>query len=331
MKNFAYLTHPRNKNQLNKLFPLSLLGIKQVDICKPKFQVSTLGEGLLFVLPLLAEDFFNLSQDQILRCIDLAGQLAMKKGCRIMGLGGSFSDAASLVKKRFAIPVTDACLLKAWTIIESVYRAAKFKKIDLKNATISIIGADSSLGSLCARRLSCFSFQLMLSGFNGTVIKSIKKKIDYELIEGLNFVSKRNAAMEVILEDDPLEAIASADIVIFCRKAGSAELDPELFKENAVVILDAEKNEPKKPKEKSAKFIYSGLMHLPQNLDINFDSSLPRGVVPASLAETLILAMGEKFVFKNLAAEENIDNLEEIANICVQLGFETYLPEVPVC
>ena len=57
------------------------------------------------------------------------------------------------------------------------------------------------------------------------------------------------------------------------------------------------------------------------------DFGLPNGVVYASLAETILLALEERFVSYSLGEMVNIHKMEEIADIGARHGFQVWLPE----
>jgi predicted amino acid dehydrogenase len=48
------------------------------------------------------------------------------------------------------------------------------------------------------------------------------------------------------------------------------------------------------------------------------------------MAEAILLTFEGRFVSHSLNEETNPDNLEEIADIAVQHGFEVWVPEAPV-
>lgn len=76
--------------------------------------------------------------------------------------------------------------------------------------------------------------------------------------------------------------------------------------------------------------IQAGLIKLPhpENFDINL--GLDKGLIPASLAETILLTMDGKFTNYSFGDNINPDKMEEIADIAARHGFEIWVPQAPV-
>ncbi|MBI5145540.1 MAG: hypothetical protein HZA27_05100, partial [Candidatus Omnitrophica bacterium] len=76
--------------------------------------------------------------------------------------------------------------------------------------------------------------------------------------------------------------------------------------------------------------IKAGLVSLPYPGDLNLDLGLPKGIICACLAETMLLALDERFVDYSLGENINLDKMEEIADLATQYGFEIWVPEAPI-
>ncbi len=111
-------------------------------------------EGFLINLSLLPNQIMNMKEEAILDRISEAVNTARKLGVEIVGLGGLLADKRYHYTGKFKLPVTNGNYFTAWTVVEAIYRLCKVKKINLKELTVTVIGAQTPIGALCARKLS---------------------------------------------------------------------------------------------------------------------------------------------------------------------------------
>jgi predicted amino acid dehydrogenase len=76
--------------------------------------------------------------------------------------------------------------------------------------------------------------------------------------------------------------------------------------------------------------VEAGLIKLPYPVELPLNFGLPKDLVPASLAETMLLALEERFVNYSVGLNMNLDKLEEIADVATKHGFEVWAPDAPV-
>ena len=81
---------------------------------------------------------------------------------------------------------------------------------------------------------------------------------------------------------------------------------------------------------KDTTVIRSGLIKLPFPVRMGVNLGLPEGIVPAPVAETMLMAFADKTPGCFLSEDKNPDKLEELADIAVQQGFQVWVPEAPV-
>ena len=82
-------------------------------------------------------------------------------------------------------------------------------------------------------------------------------------------------------------------------------------------------------KRNDISIIEAGLIRIPYPFTSGVHTGLPRMIVSAAMAETMLLTFEEKFISYSLGAEVNLDRPEEIADIAVQHGFEVWIPDIP--
>jgi len=226
------------------------------------------------------------------------------------------------IVKSLKIPVTSGHALTAWSVFEGVYRIAKARKMDLKRSQVAIIGAASTALGLAARKLSDYLAKITLTDRETAKLVKLKTLI------------LTHADIEVVIENDAGRAVKEADIVI---KADCLEESPSNFnlkdlKKGCVFchIPSFYNGFDRSRLRDDIAFVQLGLIKLPFQQHVGVYAGLPRGTIYASLAETMLLALEEKFVNYSLGEYINLDKLEEIADLAVQHGFEVWVPEAPL-
>lgn len=332
MKTFAYIVTPVTIKELksyrpsirilpgflinlflNRLSSIKVLSIKKIKSIKGK-EI----EGFLIITPLISR---GISEDFALEKLISAGQLAERLGAKIIGLDKRASKfinkAWPYALKNLKIPLTTGSALTAWSVVEQIYRIAKIKKMDLRNSKIAVINAASPIGCLCSKKLSDYSNRIIISDKDKSALEKLK-----ETIFSLNSV-------EVQIEEDGQTAAKKADVII---NTDNTTLNVTELNPNAILCSIYPNNIPQdleKPR-RDITFVNSGLVKLPFPEKLYSDFGLPRGIVSASMAETMLLTLEEKFTSYSLGDNINVDKLEEIADLAVQHGFEIWAPEAPV-
>lgn len=341
MKNFAFIVSPINTRQLKKLWPAMRLipsflirifsgALPRLKVLRIKELRSNQGkniQGCLIISPLLSQQTSSLSKEElVLGRVIFAGFLAEKLGAKIIGLDCFAALAAdkgydSLVKS-LKIPVTSGHALTAWSVFEGVYRIAKARKMDLKLSHVAIIGAASTALGLVARKLSDYVAKITLTDRETGKLVKLKTLI------------LTQANIEVVIENDAGRAVKDADIVIkaSCLEESLPNFSLQDLKAGCVFchIPSFYNGFDRSGLRRDITFAELGLIKLPFEQHVGVHRGLPRGTIYASLAETVLLALEEKFVNYSLGDYINLDKLEEIADLAVQHGFEVWLPEAPV-
>jgi len=306
MESFAFIVNPKTIKRLKGFWPFRrILPVRKIQSIQKKE----------------INGFFIISPPEKILAY---GHIAKRLGVKVMGLNGNASYLSdkdyNTITRELKIPVTCGSAFTAWSIFEAIYRVTKIKKINLKKSHLAIIGANNSIGSLCARKLSDYI------GIMAVVDKERDK------LERLKETILHLNPIEVIIEEDAHQGVKNADIVINTDNSPELEFGLEDLKSNAIVCdISLSNNIFKKLRlRKDITVIRGGLIKLPYPIKVNINSGLPRGIILASMAETMLLAFEEKFVSYSLGESMNLDRLEEIADIAVRHGFEVWVPEAPV-
>jgi fatty aldehyde-generating acyl-ACP reductase len=336
MHTFAFLFNPVNLKQIREFWPLTRImpdffvksflkdqGFKISSLKTFKSSQNKEIQGYLIVSPLLPEQTIELDEELVLDKIITASYLARDLGAELLGLGGYASvvaDKKPMLHKHLKTPVTSGTSFTAWSAIEALHRLAKAKKLKLKESTLAISGASSSIGSLCARKLSASFGKIILSSREKRKLEDLKKDILQ-----LNPV-------EIIIEEDAGKAISGADVIIAASTEKDSRFNIADVKPNCV-ILDvclfchfAAKNHNRQ----DITVVEGGIVRLPHEPHSHMSMGLPKDMVSASMAETMILTFEEKFSTCSLGENINLDKLEPIADFAVRHGFEVFVPDAPV-
>ncbi len=254
-----------------------------------------------------------------------ATRLANDLGAAILGMGGYTSilyDQGYTAFRSFRLPVTSGSTYIAWSAFEAVYRIARAKRLALKESKVLIIGASTAVGSLCSRKLSGY-----LSGLTITSSDSVKLEKLKEIILQLNPIN-------IKIEPVPQKAIQDADMVIFADDDAFDPLGLDLGKLKAqAIVFDATVDKTVSARlqgRSDITLVKCGLIKTPSLLPFPMDLGLPKGIIPAGLAETILLAAEGKICSYSAGDNINLDKMDQIADIAARYGFEVWLPEAPI-
>lgn len=337
MRTFAFLAHPITLEQIKNYWPITRIMpdtfIKSFLKRIPPFKVSRIKkvhsaqgkeiQGYLIACPLLPKQMLELNEEFVLDKIIAAGHIAERLGAGILGLGGYTSivaDKGYTIAKKLKIPVTSGSTFTAWSVFEAIYRMAKVKNIDIGKSTLAIIGATGSIGSLCARKLADYVEKIIINARHRDKLERLKATL-HQL-----------SPVGVIIEEDAHKAVKDADIVITTTSSPEALLDIEEFRPNTIICdVSVPRNVAGKTNSRQdISLIDGGLIKLPHPADFGVDTGLPKDIIYACMAETMLLALEGKFKNYSLGDNINLDQMEEIADIAMQHGFSVWVPEAPV-
>lgn len=277
-------------------------------------------EGYLISLALISRNGQLVEDNCIIDKVIRAGRIAEERlNVGILGLGGPLSaiqDKNNIISRNLKIPITNGSALTAWSVVEAVYRLAKIKNKSLKEITLAVIGADSVIGSLCVRKISEYTNRIIIIGSDRAKLETLK-----ETVLHIN-------PIEVVIGNSAGSLIKDADIVINADNSFVSGLRPEELKQ-AAIFCDIANSYDLYNKIKQRGDIVAfrgGLMKRPQA----DNKGLLKDIIPAALAEVMLLTFEERFVSYSLGENINPDRMEEIADMAVRHGFEVWVPDAPV-
>ncbi len=328
MGSFAFIIHPLDSGDVARKFPFTRYLPERVveGLLKyaPPVKTSHItgirsaqaeAEGWFIGCTLTSRQMMTLPVPFVLRKIIAAGQVAEKLGAKIVGLGAFTSvvgDAGVTVARHLGIPVTTGNSYTVATALEGTKEAARIMGIDLRTAQVVIVGATGSIGSACARIMARDVRYLTMVGR------------DSEKLEGLARRIVSESGLSPRLTTDLKAALVDADIIITVSSATGSIIMPELLKPGAVVCDVARPRDVSKlvvEKRDDVLVIEGGVVQIPGDVDFNLNFGFPPRTGYACMAETILLALEERYESFTLGREISVEKVDEISRLARKHGF----------
>ncbi|MFW6108454.1 MAG: shikimate dehydrogenase [bacterium] len=303
---FALITHPYDLAHLRRILAYYKPGGKlppdpllvRVFEWTPSFKLGewhgvrsaagTTVDGLNVTCPILP-DMPRLGPKAIFEKIRQACELAADLGAGIAALGGFTSILGENGRLSAAagtdIAVTTGNTLTATLAVRGLRRAAQALDVDLRRATVAVVGATGDIGSACARALAGQVGRLHLAARGPGRLAALKAE--------LNGHSDR-----VQVSTDNHQALADAHAVLGVASASTPILEAEDFAPGAIVCdVGYPKNVASRAASRDDVFVFDGgLAATPCPLDFGFDNGLPSPrVLYGCFAEGVVLAAEGRF------------------------------------
>lgn len=270
-------------------------------------------EGWFVGCPLTPRQFLQLDGDFVTNKIIEAGRVGQELGAGVVGLGAYTSiagDAGVTVSRNLEIAVTTGNSLTVATAIEGTLRAAELMGIDPDDATAAVLGAAGSIGRVCAQMLSRRVPRLTLVG------------LDIDPLEQVAASLPGQAEIEV--SRDSASSLPRADIVVTVTSALDAVIGPGELKPGAVVCDVARPRDVSRmvaDERPDVLVIEGGVVAIPGEVEFGFDFGFPPGTAYACMAETMILALEERYEDFTIGRELSEERVNEIAALAATHGF----------
>jgi predicted amino acid dehydrogenase len=275
-------------------------------------------EGLLYAVPMTSHAIMRFPPELLYRKLQRVAEDAQRQGCRLMGLGAYTSvvgDAGLTVSQRVSIGVTTGNSYTVAATMRTLEQAAQRSGIRLEQATGMVVGATGSIGSICARLLARQVRELLIVGPRPERLLALARQLEQECPQLSGNLHMARQATELL---------PRADLIITTTSAVDPVVDVATLKPGCVVC-DVARPPDIKPEAAAARddilVIESGEIRLLPGAEVTMDIGLPRGVIYACLAETLLLALEQRFGHYTLGREIDPQRVEEIGAIGDRHGF----------
>lgn len=245
-----------------------------------------------------------------------AGRVAQEIGADIVGLGAYTSivgNGGMQVAAALDIAVTTGNSYTCFTAVEGAMKAAEMMGISAADATAAVLGATGSIGRACSILLAGKVARLVLAGRR-------RERLEQVAAEALS-----HGAGDVQIHESLADALRDADIVITVTSALEAVVEPDYLKPGAVVCDVARPRDVSRrvvEQRDDVLVIEGGVVKVPGPVDFHFDFGFPPGTAYACMAETMILALENRFEDYSIGRDLELTKVLEIGTLAAKHGFE---------
>ena len=328
---FAFLVHPLSFEDVTRKFGLARYlpekWINRLLAQLPPFKLSEITgiesaygrtNGNFVGVMLTSRQMVELPENYVLKRIIEAGRKAEKLGARIVGLGAFTSvvgDAGVTVARNLRIAVTTGNSLTAATAIAGTRQAAEAMNLDLKKARVVVVGATGSIGTAVSRILAKEVRQLVLVARDESRLEEAAQAVRRLYGESVSVDYSNNLA----------GAVRLADVVLATSSSAEALIQPEHLKPGAIVcdIARPRDTSERVAKERDDVLVFDGgVLEVPGKVDFGLDFGFPPGLTYACMAETMVLALEQRFENYSLGREYQPEKIVEIYELAMKHGFK---------
>ncbi|MEM7330516.1 MAG: shikimate dehydrogenase [Chloroflexota bacterium] len=332
MKNtFAFIIHPIDpKRDVSRKFPM--LGklpawlIDYLSLFFPPVFISDINgiqsqangrkvNGWFVACPLTPKRMMSLPPSIVYRKIIQTGRFAERLGADILGLGAFTSvvgDGGMTIAKNLNIPVTTGDSYTIALAVQAIHEASAQMDIPLKQATAAVVGATGAIGAVCAQLLAPDVKELVLVGRRQDKLTEVAQKS----------TGNGQAAIQTSTE---INAIRKADLIITVTSAIDAIIEPEHLKTGAVICDVARPRDISlevAQKRPDILVIEGGMAKVPGDVDFGFNFGFPPQMAYACMAETIALALENRYESFTLGKDISLSQVQTIDTIAKRHGFE---------
>ena len=341
---FAFVIHPLSQEYFKKLKPVDLLSrvsppllmdsLEKVMAYAPPFVYSKIegiksptgveAEGWLISVGGTPKEIMSHSPEFTYRRLLAAADMAKRLGAQIMGLDAFtkvVGDAGVTVAKRASLPITTGNSYSAsgalWAAHDALLRLdllprpkgkarVKFKAM--------VVGATGAIGSACSRLLVRAAEEVTLVSPETAKLLALKESILQETPDA-----------NIVLSARADTHLGQMDMVVTATSgAGKKVLDIMKVKPGCV-ITDVARPLDLPPEEVAKRpdvlVIESGEIELPGDVKVK-NIGLPKNVVYACLAETIVLALEGRFENFTIGRAIEWEKVREIYQMGLKHGMK---------
>jgi predicted amino acid dehydrogenase len=331
MDSFAFIIHPIDpKRDVSRKFPLlgRVLSERQIDFFSTFFPPVYISEiegitseatgkqvkGWFIACPYTPRRMMELPVETVYRKIVQTGHMAENLGADILGLGAFTSvigDAGLTIAKRLDIPVTTGDSFTVAVAVQAMRDAACAMDINIKDATVAVVGATGAIGRVCSDLLAAEAACLILIARDEKKLAVLRDRLSVR------------ARCELIVSTK-MDVLKEAQLVLTVTNALHDVIHAEDLQAGSVVCDVA------RPRDVSAMVaavrddilvIDGGMVDVPGPVNFHFNFGFPEGKAYACMAETIALALEGRFEDYTVGKDITLERVREIAVIAKKHGF----------
>jgi len=331
MDSFAFIIHPIDpKRDVSRKFPFlgRVLSEKQIDFFSTFFPPVYLSEiegitsqatgktikGWFLACPYTPKRMMQLPERTVYRKIIQTGRMAEKLGADILGLGAFTSvvgDAGITIANALDVPVTTGDSYTVAMAVQAIRDAAIAMDIQMKDATVAIVGATGAIGRVCAELVAAEAARTLLVARDERKLEALRDRL------------KVHARSELVISTK-MDVLKDAQLILTVTSAIHDVIRPEHLQPGSVVCDVA------RPRDVSAMVaaarddilvIDGGMVDVPGPVNFHFNFGFPDGKAYACMAETIALALEGRFEDYTVGKEITLERVKDITAIAERHGF----------
>ncbi len=251
-------------------------------------------------------------------------RLAAELGASVFGLGAFWSVVGEKgLRVQEAVPeiqVTNGGAYTAGTVkaaIPQILERFEREGKPLSDVTAAVVGANGVVAFGIARQIAPLVGRLVLIGRNAERLEKSAESLR-------KMVARKGANTEIVTSTD-VSDIREADLVFTATSDPGAVIFPEFVKPGAWIYDEGVPPDvdPRVRELPGVRVIPGGVVRLPGEAKVNLDLRFGGpDLVPACLAETMILAAEEAWDRKSLGGQTKSENIQFFVDKAAELGFE---------
>jgi predicted amino acid dehydrogenase len=247
-----------------------------------------------------------------------AADLAANLGARVMGLGAYWSVVGNKgvdVQARARIPITNGGAYTAGSTkmaIPKVLARLRARGVEPATATAAVVGANGVVGF----------------GICRTIVEQVGRLImigtDQERVDRSLALLQKRYPSATIRASTSLDALREADVVFTATSSPEPVIFPRHVKPGAL-LFDLGRPpdvDPSVATVPGVESVLGGVVRLPGDPRGQLDLGYGDGLVPACLAETVILALDGDFSRTSLGDRTKAENIDYFVKRADEIGFK---------
>jgi len=271
----------------------------------------------LIGVPLLPDQIRARPRLAVRRAVQ-AAHLAENLGATVLGLGAYWSvvgNKGTEVAARSGIAVTNGGAYTAGTVkmaVPVILDRLRSRGIDPADATIAVVGANGVVGFGICRQVVEHVGRLIMLGTDASRLERSRE-----------LLARRHPGARIEATTDH-GVLCGADAIFTATSSPRPVIFPEHVREGCLIIdlgrpYDVDDSVKTMP---GAEVIPGGVVRLPGNPSWNINLGYGPGLVPACLAETVIIALDGCTQRVSLGDRTKTENIEYLVARAAEMGFE---------
>ncbi|MBI5839150.1 MAG: shikimate dehydrogenase [Chloroflexi bacterium] len=331
MDSFAFIIHPVDpKRDVSRKFPFlgRVLSERQIDFFSTFFPPVYISEiegitsastgkvvkGWFVACPYTPRRMMELPERAVYRKIVQTGRMAEKLGANILGLGAFTSvigDAGVTIANALDVPVTTGDSYTVAMAVQAIRDAACAMDINIRDATVAVVGATGAIGRVCADLLAGEAARLILVARDEKKLEVLRDRLKVRARSEICISTKMNVLKEAQLI---LTVTSSIHDVIHAEdlRAGSVICDVARPRDVSAMVAAVRDD---------ILVIDGGMVDVPGPVNFHFNFGFPEGKVYACMAETIALALEGRFEDYTVGKDITLERVQEITAIAERHGF----------